>query len=457
MPRTRMPATNALLYPAHLHRIELGDRFLTWLGWVLLGYALLGRGFAYLGVAPLYIGEITALFGILALVSTRIVGRVVRLPLLQLLIAFMLWGAVCTIPHLPTYGMLALRDAALWGYGCFAIIVAGLLVQRPDRLKLLLLRYRRFAVIVAGLAWFMLVLKGYGGSLPKVPGSTVPIIAPKTGDLAVHVAGVATFLLVGMARPNLVLVGLIVLTPLLGNRAGMLSFAVVLLVAALLTPFKGKLARLIYLGCCALVAFALFMPTITIGNKSVSTELLWTKMESIFTETESSRYNNTKEWRLEWWQDIIDYTVHGPHFWTGKGYGINLSVDDGYKSGAEEALRSPHNGHMTVLARSGVPGFVLWVLLHVGWLYSMLAHYFRSRRVGDRTWMAIFTFLTAYWAGMMTNACFDVVLESPMGGIWMWTLFGIGVAAMHIHTHSPEVIALPEVVSPSPLPDLQEA
>src|ERR1044071_7675786 len=40
--------------------------FLGALGLVLLGYALLGRGFAYIGVAPLYVGEFALAFGLFA-------------------------------------------------------------------------------------------------------------------------------------------------------------------------------------------------------------------------------------------------------------------------------------------------------------------------------------------------------------------------------------------------------
>jgi O-antigen ligase len=105
-------------------------------------------------------------------------------------------------------------------------------------------------------------------------------------------------------------------------------------------------------------------------------------------------------------------------------------------------LRSPHNSHLTVLARSGVPGFLLWVMLHVGWLWGMMSHYIHCRRTGDVAWAGVFAFLTAYYTALMINAGFDVVLESPMGGIWMWTLFGTGLAAMHLHAHHPDTITL---------------
>src|SRR3954449_2240111 len=71
--------------------------------------------------------------------------------------------------------------------------------------------------------------------------------------------------------------------------------------------------------------------------------------------------DETKEWRLNWWSDIVNYTVHGPYFWTGRGFGPNIADTDGYQtSGPDEApLRSPHSAHMTILARGGVPEFVL--------------------------------------------------------------------------------------------------
>ena len=38
-----------------------GDRYLAFLAIVLLGYALMGKGFAYLGLPLLYVGEIAFL------------------------------------------------------------------------------------------------------------------------------------------------------------------------------------------------------------------------------------------------------------------------------------------------------------------------------------------------------------------------------------------------------------
>ena len=50
-------------YTKSIKKTAVGDKFLNWHCWVLLGYGICGRGFAYVGVPPLFIGEITLAFG----------------------------------------------------------------------------------------------------------------------------------------------------------------------------------------------------------------------------------------------------------------------------------------------------------------------------------------------------------------------------------------------------------
>ena len=41
----------------------------------------------------------------------------------------------------------------------------------------------------------------------------------------------------------------------------------------------------------------------------------------------------------------------------------------------------------------------------------------------------------------MANASFDVFIEGPMGGIWFWTIYGIGLAAMWCFKYRPYVLS----------------
>jgi O-antigen ligase len=179
-------------------------------------------------------------------------------------------------------------------------------------------------------------------------------------------------------------------------------------------------------------------------NRTLSFAQLIENVGSVAGGSEVGDLEGTKQWRLNWWNDIIDYTVHGPYFWTGKGFGVNLADDDGYQgTDWDGQLRSPHNGHLTMLARAGVPGFILWVVVQVAWATGIVRAGLRARLGGQVRWAGLFVFLFAYWAAMMTRAGFDVYLEGPMGGIWFWTIFGIGLAALWIYRHQPHLLESP--------------
>lgn len=153
---------------------------------------------------------------------------------------------------------------------------------------------------------------------------------------------------------------------------------------------------------------------------------------SVFGSSSDRNLEGTKQFRLAWWGTIINYTVFGDHFWTGKGFGVNLADDDGFQITADRSLRAPHNSHMTVLARMGVPGLVLWVLVQgafgIGLLRAVLAH----RRAGDLQLAAVGGLIVAYWVAMIVDTSFDPYLEGPQGGIWFWAIFGLGLVVMRL-------------------------
>ena len=65
--------------------LTAGDRYLALLAIVLLGYALMGKGFAYIGFPPLYVGEIAFLTGIVVFVRSGVlVASLATLPSLVL-------------------------------------------------------------------------------------------------------------------------------------------------------------------------------------------------------------------------------------------------------------------------------------------------------------------------------------------------------------------------------------
>jgi hypothetical protein len=420
------------------------DRYFTFLACVLLGYALGGRGFAYWGINPLFVGEITLLVGLVVLLKSKQISRLLSLDAFLPLLLFMTWGGICTLPHLSRYGKDAIRDAVVWGYGTYAFIVAALLISDPTRVMRMVLYFRKFTIwflVLAPITYVLTVF--FEEQLPLFPGGANPIIQVKGGDMCVHLAGVMVYSVALGAGIHPIIPSFFI--PLnfalnLQGRAGMVAFAVAASVSMTLRPFHPRLMRIFFvLGLCLFVLWASDL-RIERGPREISFRYLVTAVGSIVGESSHDDLNDTKEWRVRWWSKIINYTFHGDYFWMGKGFGINLASEDGFQTQEDEALRSPHNGHMTMLARAGVPGFLLWVMAQGTFAYLMVITYFKARKLRRKNWSGVFMFLGAYWAAFMANATFDVFLEGPMGGIWMWCIYGAGIACVHVFKRYPDLL-----------------
>ena len=85
--------------------------WLTLLCLTLLGYALFGKGWAYVGVPPLFVGEAALFCGLVPLVLFHRWRRLLPIPAVWTLFALMAWGLLRTWPDVPRYGTDALRDA----------------------------------------------------------------------------------------------------------------------------------------------------------------------------------------------------------------------------------------------------------------------------------------------------------------------------------------------------------
>lgn len=438
--------TVAIVYPDRLARVAIG-----FLAFLLVGYAMVGRGFAYLGVPPVFLGEVGLALGLAAAAGSGRIRRVLRSPIAWLLLAYMAWGAARTLPYVGVHGVDALRDAVLWGYGVFVLITAALLL-RTGAWDRLVESYRTWLPwLVLYLPFAYAVTELFEDRLPRLPVSGVPFPDLKPGDVAVHLAGAGAFLLIGLwasrgrsGRRWLEwimwgswLVGFALVASY--NRGGMVSVAAAFLLIATLRPSW----RWLKIG----IAGAVFMASVvaldvefTISERrEVSARQLASNVASVVGyQPAGEELLETVEWRKRWWGDIVDYTVRGPYFWTGKGYGLNLAVSDGYAHGQDAVLRSPHNGHLNVLARSGVPGLALWALLHVVFAASLLRAYLRARRTGEEGWAAVDLWILAVWTAFMVNATFDVFFEGPQGGIWFWCVMGVGLTALELQREGRE-------------------
>jgi hypothetical protein len=92
---------------------------------------------------------------------------------------------------------------------------------------------------------------------------------------------------------------------------------------------------------------------------------------------------------------------------------------------------------MTVLARMGVPGEVLWALFQGSYSLSLVAAYLRARRRHQELWARVNLWLLSYWLSFLIAMSFGVYLEGPYGGIWFWTVTGLGIAVLQAQRRQP--------------------
>jgi hypothetical protein len=416
------------------HSLRASDHYLVMLGIFLLGYALFGKIFASLGVAPVYIGEIALFIGLIVFFGTGCLLATLATPTAVLLALLLAWVQFRTLPYISEYGFNALRDSVIVLYGGFAFIVMSLLLEDSRRIATVVAYYSRFASIFIPLSAILFLLASYVG-----------FYFIKAGEVTVHLAGITVFILAGFRKISpwaiaTLLVTLIMTTTI--SRGAMMAYIIPVILGFLALGKVRQLVIIFFAGAAVLGSAYIAEVTLTdykearrSTERSLSARQIVENATSVFGSA-GDQAEGTKAWRLEWWDTIVNDTIYGPHFWTGRGFGLNLADADGFWDGAHPdaaPTRSPHSAHMTVLARAGVPGLVLWIAVIVSWLALMTKTMFEARRRHQFQIANLFLVVICYILAILINASFDVALEGPMQGILFWCLFGFGLGCAMVY------------------------
>jgi hypothetical protein len=408
---------------------------------LLTGLLLANRSFAYLGAPPVFITEITLASGL----SLAVLGGMwlclfnsrVLLPLIPLLL-FVGWGLYCTVPYVGNYGTAALRDAVLYGYSAFGLLVVGMYFLGFLTRDLVIEYYSRLWTWVPFLYPVVFGIVALAGpSLPKLPGTDVSLLTIKSGDVCVHLCGLLAFSFAGLRERQsydalrFFLLVIMAIPALSVTRAGMLSIAMGVCIAILLSGVRSSYVLAIAIICGAFaVSYMADLEVHLYGRErnSLSARQVSEKALSIVGQSHDRSLTGTANWRKEWWKEIVGYTVYGPYRWAGKGFGINLAADDGFMVGNDESAHiSPHCIHMSVLARMGVPGLIFWGMTLLAWFWQVVSAYWSARHFPDPVWKMLFTVVLAWFAAAVVNASFDMAIEGPMMGVWFWSVYGLGI------------------------------
>lgn len=391
-------------------------------------YAFFNKGIAYS-----YLAEVTLVTGLLLILWNLRRYEFAWGKRMTLLAVFVSLSIVYIIRGLASgYGLVdVVRDSVMFNYIGFAFIIYFFKDDLPELIQRLSIVYKWYPFVMC----FCFLLSSYNTFFRElILFGGQRLFLYKFGDMGVHLFIASILLLSGniTLRKRYFVMQCIMIVYLLlivasYSRSGMMSY--VLAMGAFLVYTKNVALRrqvfrwIKFVPLLILLALPLFLSTNVEENfqgRSLSLEQLSKNATSIFSfEDDGSTLSDNKAWRLLWWARIVDETFMGPFFLWGKGMGMSLvPVGEAGYDVSEGDLRSPHSFHMTVLARFGVPVFLLWIC----WMYLHLSH---IRKKNTSPHALLFTAITL---AFLVNASFDVFLEGPMGAFPFWTFVGLAYA-----------------------------
>ena len=452
--RERPAARPALWWEARPQRLPAFRWFTPALALLLGGYLFFDKSFAYLHVpgTPVFVGEIVLGIGIYEALQLHSPWyRLLRgSAILRMLLVFMGLCTLRLIADLPRYRIDAVRDSSIWYYGIFAFLVAAAAVSEPTFLPRLLRWYRRV------LPWYFLwapiaVALSEVDALASiyVPGTSTPVNAFRYTDVAVHVGMGLAFLWLGVDRMAGVrsersryllasVVGLIALFAVGSQtRGGFLAGIATLGIVFAFLP-SARRRRIALSGAVGLLVVLAVVMTLDLriegDRRDISVQQVAENLSSLVGGKSNDDLAGTVEWRQGFWQEALDDLLSSRAWLTGLGFGEILperyEVDVGNTNNETsiQPLRSLHNSHLTLLARTGFPGFGLWVLLWLVFAVHLLG-WIRRRPGGVRDpSTALVVWLLAAIPGFLVGAYFDPSLEGPHVAIWLFTVVGLGAA-----------------------------
>ena len=399
-----------------------------------VGYWTFGKAFAYIGVAPVYLGEVSLL--LLALPALAATKRSCWGPTSLLAIYLCLLAVVALQVIYSAYDgnhlIESLRGSAQVYYGLFAFATCALLKQGKGRVllaKAILtdLLPRLAPLILLGITVSMVAYVYFQPALPLIPGVDVPMLFYKPTDASVPLLLILSACALGyVAR----LYGLWATALLLLAAARNRSVLLALVVWAILVLRPRRTGGFILVSAVSMFALLLFTTDLSIdtGYRSLSRGQFAANLTSLWNPESAGATDRstatTRSWRLAWWGAILEDSFHPDRILLGDGWGVNLAKAYGFQTGDPEsrtALRNPHSAFINALARGGWMSAVLYAGFFMTALLRSLRQAWGSAETSARH-LALLAVVLLAVAGV--HGCTDVFLESPQNAIPLWIAVG---------------------------------
>lgn len=430
---------------------------------VVLGYWAFGKAFAYLGLYPLYIGEVVLAAGLLYLIhrGTIPVPNQALFWLYSVFLLVVLGQASYSVLVLGQPPLEVVRNLAVVYYGLFAIITFVLITRfaGSNLYRDVLERWLPRAAPWLLLGGTISVIGGIflASSLPKFPlTDSVSVLYYKPTDAVMPLVVLLALWLRGYLTTRWMIWTAGLLAIAAGrSRSAMLAVGVAVL-AMVWRPTK-RMLQMMAIGALLFIFLLVTDIRVDLGYREVSARQFLANISSVIGSDEAASgldatTTRNKDWRAAWWDAIYNDAVDNARIVVGLGWGVNLADHFGFQTEASDvnALRNPHNALLGILARGGWLAASLWVAFYLFLLYGLWQA--TRKFAGDRYRQDMAWAVMLYVLASQINGATDVFLESPQNAIPHWIVVGIGWALIR----DAQALALPDPGKPPrvlPVPD----
>ncbi len=423
------------------------DARLPWPVWILCAFLFLvtvfGKGPTYLGIPPLFIGEIVLAVSVVWMVNRYGLQRALLADeslLACLIVLFMALGAVLTARCLGENGIDAIRDAAIWYYAAFFFV--GHAIGSDVRIGPLVWRSLAiawgFALVWGTVDQLMQMTLGWGVATlgPVLPWRGEPLFFNSNYE-EVQQMGLAGLLVLHprlhqghlgkwqkpLAAVGVLALGLVAIAHGRGVKVGLA------LAAGMLAILHFAPGRPLQISKRTVAAILILVIVVGCGVTLFADDFLQVTKLDRFVGADPSAPSGTAYWRVIWWR-VLWQEVNSRNPLFGLGFGQSLSIYNPYLVGDELnawPVRSPHNFNITVFSRMGFAGLAVWLSVLAAGVGGLFLLVWRGRgEVADPLRREELAFWIVLLVATWGNGSFGVLMEGPVLGIWFW--FALGFA-----------------------------
>jgi O-antigen ligase len=403
----------------------------------LTGYMLFNYGFENLAIhvagIPIIIsyGLMYASLALAILARQHLMGRALKEPAILCLLALLFVTVFHLVLDVPRYGIWAIRDASMFLDGVFLLL--GLIWATKRNSTVTLTKWLMIVFVLNMMYSFTLPWgeKLWSWSPQSGVFLEVPLLGTYRGNADLLASGAVFCICVGdyvVRRPRWMLI--LTMAQLLGlaieqARRMYVGIAVVLIILVLLGEAK-KFTRLLAMLSSGIVV--VFLLT-AVGGLEISGRIGPVNM-SFFREhirsisgAEGTPGSSVQSRFTMADQAMLHLRSHPA---LGEGFGQPLLTEDD-ENGA--VTRMPHNSSLSILARLGVIGCIVWIAFHLC-LLTRFVYAFRQRRCCDKRLYSFILWFLLFYVLFMIGSFVETPLEFPASAVPFYFLTGFALGLM---------------------------